>query len=245
METNPLTKISLQEGLSYNTELPRITFKEYGRNITAIVQQMMNLKSPEKRRRACFDIIEYMICLQPLVKNTDDYRNKLWDYLYIMTDYKLDIPNPPFPPPTQPAPENDQTLNTPKTNPLPYPQNTIRDKHYGKNLENLIEKAKKETPYKKYQLSKIIAACMKAINKNSGRDTDDNIKDELYNLSHGELDLRGQDNIRPEGPLAAGNMLPLERNKKRKKMQQQMIQQNQQNNNNIKNKPPLQQPRKK
>jgi hypothetical protein len=120
--------------------------------------------------------------LNPHLKNVEDFRHKLWDHLFLIADFKLDVKSP-YPIPTREA------LKA-KPQPLPYPNTNPRFYHLGKNLEVVIDKAlQEENPEKRLGFANAIAYYMKLAYNNWHKETvhDDAIQSELTGLTEGQL----------------------------------------------------------
>ncbi len=168
--------------MEYNTTRSRLLMPEYGRNVQSMIEYLLTIEDPAARLRNAEVIIEMMGTLNPHLKTIEDYKHKLWDHLYQMTDFKLDV-NSPYPPPTP-----EQVFKKPEV--IPYPQSPIKRRHFGKNVDSLIEKALAETdPEKKQGFTQTIGYYMKLAYTNWHREPvhDDMIKSELAELSNGEL----------------------------------------------------------
>lgn len=155
---------------------------EYGRNVQRMVEYLMTLEDRDQRRKNAEAIIELMGTLNPNLKQIEDYKHKLWDHLVQMTDFKLDVDAP------YPAPTPEQLYKKP--DPIPYPQTSIDNRHFGKNLDALIEKALKETdPEKKQGFTQIIGYYMKLAYTNWHKEPvhDDMIRTELAAMTKGQL----------------------------------------------------------
>jgi hypothetical protein len=159
-----------------------MTIKEYGRNVHNMVSYLMKIEDKETRQKNAEAIIEVMAVLSPQLKDIEDYRHKLWDHLYLMTDYKLEV-DCPYPVPTQEAKEK-------KPDPLHYPKTKIKWNHFGKKFEDLYNKAIEEVDEEKKQgYVSVLTLFMKvAYNNWHGENVhDDMIKDELFAMSKGKL----------------------------------------------------------
>ena len=168
--------------MEYNTTRTKMLMPEYGRNVQKMVEYLLTIEDPAKRLSNAEAVIELMGTLNPHLKTIEDYKHKLWDHLYQMTDFKLDVASP-YPMPT---PESIYK----KPEPLPYPQERIGNRHLGKNLEALLQKAMAETdPEKKQGFTQIIGYYMKLAYTNWHKEPvhDDMIKNELAVLSNGTL----------------------------------------------------------
>lgn len=117
--------------LLYNTERVRLYIPEYGRNVQKMVNYLKTIEDLDKRNEQARAIIKVMEILNPAVHLEEDFEHKLWDHLYIISGFDLDI-NAPYP---MPAPES---LNQ-KPEPVPYSGRPIKATHYGRNIENIID----------------------------------------------------------------------------------------------------------
>lgn len=174
----------------YNTSRERLLIREYGRHVQRIVARALEIEDREERNRFANEIIELMGQLNPHLRNVEDFKHKLWDHLFIMSDYKLDVDSP-YPKKTKEEIEK-------KPTPLPYPKSKIRFKHYGKHVEALVKKAKEtEDPEKREGFAHTIGNYMKLVYQNWNKESanDDVIKDDLRLLSDGELSLDSEANI--------------------------------------------------
>lgn len=156
---------------------------EYGRNIQKMVDYILTIEDKEQRQKNAYAIIELMGILNPHLKNVEDFRHKLWDHIYRISDFKIDIDSP------YPTPTRDEMMKKP--DPVPYPQKNIRNRHIGRNISQIIDKAvasEDETKKKGYVNS--IAYYMKLSYANWHKEQvqDDIIKEELKHLSNGALD---------------------------------------------------------
>lgn len=168
--------------MEYNTTRSKMLMPEYGRNVQRMVEYLMTIEDPARRLRNAEAIIELMGTLNPHLKTIEDYKHKLWDHLYQMTDFQLDVDAP------YPAPKPEEVFKKPEV--LPYPQSSISHRHFGKNLEALIAKALKETdPEKKQGFTQTIGYYMKLSYTNWHKEPvhDDMIRTELAALTNGEL----------------------------------------------------------
>ena len=119
--------------MDYNSSREKLILKEYGRHVQKIVENCVKEKDPVKRNIFAKEITELMGQLNPHLRNVEDFRHKLWDHLFIMSDFKLTVDSP------YPIKERAEIEKRPAR--LPYPQSRIKYKHYGKNVEALVAKA--------------------------------------------------------------------------------------------------------
>ena len=170
--------------MEYNTTRNYLMMREYGRHIQKMVEYLLTLEDKEERQRNAQALIELMGFLNPHLKNVEDFRHKLWDHLFFISDFKLDVDSP-YPIPT---PEGLKS----KPAALPYPKRYPKYSHLGKNLEQVIEKALNEQdPQKRQGFANAIAYYMKLAYSNWHKDTvhDDAIQSELTSITDGELEF--------------------------------------------------------
>ncbi len=170
--------------MEYNTTRNYLIIREYGRHIQRMVEYILTIEDREKRQQQANTVIELMGVLNPHLKNVEDFRHKLWDHLFLISDFQLDVDSP-YPIPTR------EKLKA-KPEPIPYPKRYPRYSHLGKNLELVIDKALKEDDQEKRQgFANAIAYYMKLAYTNWHKDTvhDDAIQQELTNLTKGQLEF--------------------------------------------------------
>ncbi len=158
--------------------------KEYGRHIQRMVEFVLTIEDKEKRNQQSKIIIELMGVLNPHLKNVEDFRHMLWDHLFFISDFKLDVDSP------YPIPE--KATYKAKTQPMGYPKRKPKYSHLGKNLEMVIDKAlKEEDAEKKTGFANSIAYYMKLSYSNWHKELvqDDAIRSELNRITGGELEF--------------------------------------------------------
>ena len=161
--------------------------KEYGRHIQKMVEYLLTLEDKEERQRNAYAVIELMGFLNPHLKNVEDFRHKLWDHLFLISDFKLDVESP-YPIPTR------ETLKA-KPDVLDYPKRYPKFRHLGKNIEVVIDKAlKEENPEKRQGFANAIAYYMKLTYSNWHKELvhDDAIQNELSTVTDGELEFNNR-----------------------------------------------------
>ena len=168
--------------MEYNTTRSRMLMPEYGRNVQKMVEYLLTIEDRAVRLRNAEAVIELMGTLNPHLKLIEDYKHKLWDHLYQMTDFLLDVDSP------YPMPTREEVFQKPEV--LPYPSAKIPNRHLGHNLDSLLKKAMEETdPEKRQGLTQAVGYYMKLAYTNWHREPvhDDMIKNELALLSNGLL----------------------------------------------------------
>ena len=170
--------------MEYNTTRNHLIMREYGRHIQKMIEFLLTIEDPEDRQKNAQVVIELMGFLNPHLKNVEDFRHKLWDHLFLVSDFKLQVKSP-YPIPTR------ETLKS-KPDPLPYPKRHPRFSHLGKNLEVVIQKAlAEENPEKRLGFANAIAYYMKLAYNNWHKELvhDDAIQSELTNITEGQLEF--------------------------------------------------------
>ena len=172
--------------MEYNTNRTKLLMPEYGRNIQQMVEYCKSLPSKEERNEVAKTIVEFMGQRNPHLRDEENYKHKLWDHLYILADYDLDV-DAPYPFPTRE--ELDQ-----KPNRMDYPSFENEYKFYGKSILQLIDRAiELEEGEEKEALIQVIANNMK---KSYNVYNKEHVQDEvifrhLKELSQNKLDLTG------------------------------------------------------
>ena len=174
--------------LEYNTEREHLIIPEYGRHLQKMINHAIAQDSKEERNKLSKAIISVMGNMQPHLRDVPDFQHKLWDQLFIMSDFKLDADSP-FEKPSK------ETLSL-VPEPLAYPQNYPKYRFYGNNIKTMIDAAAKwEEGEMKNALVFTIANHMKKSFLCWNKDTVEDvvIYDHLFELSGGKFDIRNTD----------------------------------------------------
>lgn len=170
--------------MDYNTQQPPMIISEYGRNIQKMVDFACSIKNKEERNKAANAIIAVMGALNPHLRDVTDFKHKLWDHIFIISKFKLEVDSP------YPKPKPEQFKTKPKK--VNYPSQNIKYKHYGKTIEDLIRKGieMEDGDMKKYYVE-TLANLMKRSYLNWNRDSvnDEVIVQHLKEMSKGKLKL--------------------------------------------------------
>ena len=200
-------------GLTYNTEKEQIVITEYGRCIQEMVKKLPEIENREERTEAARYIISVMVQMNPGIKQSSDYEHKLWDHLYIISGYSLDVDSP-FAPPTPVARQG-------KPQHIGYQSNEIKYGHYGQYLIKMIEAAsKEENDTVREALAYSLAAQMKRnyIEWNKSVVNDQVIIDDLKTISGGRLVIADEAKLNSsEMPAKPQQSKPQPQGKKKKK----------------------------
>ena len=168
--------------LLYNTERVKLYIPEYGRNVQKMVDYIKTIEDREKRNEQAKAVIKVMEILNPAVHLLEDFEHKLWDHLYIISGFDLDVDSP-YP---MPAPES---LNE-VPRPVPIQKKPVKASHYGRNIENMLELiAAHEEGEQKLVMIRTLAGYMKQQYLIWNKDTvaDETIYKDMELLSEGRL----------------------------------------------------------
>lgn len=180
----------MPEQFDYNSTRNKLILSEYGRNVQNMVKYITALPTKEERNRYAQVVIDLMGFLNPHLRDVADFKHKLWDHLHIISNFEIDVDSP-YP---KPSPEAIHF----KPDPLKYPHQRIRYKHYGKTIELMMEKAKSiEEPERKRHMVQSIANFMKMAYVQWNKDSvaDEIILSDLYAMSGGQLKLEENINL--------------------------------------------------
>lgn len=122
---------------NYNNTRRKLYLPEYGRHIHEMVDHLLTIEDRQERNRQAKAVIAVMGNLQPLLRDTADFTHKLWDHLFIMSDFQLDVDSP------YPRPTRDDLQMMPRK--LQYSQGRIPFKHYGKYVAMMMNQLRTET----------------------------------------------------------------------------------------------------
>ncbi len=170
--------------LEYNSQREAIILKEYGRNVQKLIEYIRQEGDKEKRTQMAHTLLELIRQLTPSIKDQPENPQRLWDDLFIIADFNLDI-NSPYP-----VPERDILFKKPRK--VEYPQSRIRYKHYGKNIEKLVKEALKiESKEDRDEAIVYLGKLMKTFYGSWHKETLDDavILKDIALLSNGELTL--------------------------------------------------------
>ena len=170
--------------MEYNTKQKRLPLPEYGRSVQKMVDHALTIEDRDERQRCAETIVRIMGSMFPNSRNLPDYERKLWDHLAIMSDFGLDI-DYPFE-----VIKAEEFHVAPKR--VPYQNGEIRNRHYGRIVEEMIAHACRLEPGEEREcLIELIAIQMKknylAWNKDGVEDK--KIFDDLREYTKGAIDI--------------------------------------------------------
>ena len=170
--------------LEYNSQRTSLIIPEYGRHLQKLIDQIITIEDREKRNKAAKYAISVMGSLNPHLRDVPDFQHKLWDQLFIMSNFQLDVDSP------YPIPSKEVLSLKPER--LAYPQNFPKYRFYGNNIKYMIDVAIKwENGDMKDALILVIANHMKKSYLSWNKETveDDVIFEHLLELSNGKINL--------------------------------------------------------
>lgn len=173
--------------LEYNSERPHLIIPEYGRHVQKLIDNCVAIEDAEERHKMAKAIVDVMGNLQPHLRDVPDFKHKLWDQLFIMSDFKLETESP------YPKPEREELAAKPES--LAYPKYDSKYRFYGNNIQTMIDVALTwEEGEAREALYFAIANHMKKCYLNWNKDTVDDhiIYNHLLDLSKGKIDLEGK-----------------------------------------------------
>ncbi len=187
--------------LEYNSERSKLIIPEYGRHLQKMVEHCVAIEDEKERNKVAKSIIAIMGNMNPHLRDVPDFQHKLWDQLFIISDFKLDVDSP-FPKPSRELLEE-------HPEPMDYPQNFPKYRFYGNNIKRMIDEAVKwEDGELKDALEYAIANHMKKSYLNWNRETvdDDIIYNHLKELSDGKINLKNsEEDLSEAASLLRGN----------------------------------------
>ncbi len=215
--------------MEYNTTKESLILPEYGRNVQVMAEHLLTIPDKANRTEAAKELIAIMINMNPAVRETKDFKQKMWDYLAQLCDFKLDV-DFPFPISKQADAEKPERLQ--------YNMNEIRCRHYGYTVERMIQAASDMEPGEEREaLVHMIANNMKRnyVTWNQKSVTDEIVINDLIRISKGRLGMATDTKLMnvnvPSAPLLTKKV----NNFKRQNNNNQGRRNNNNNNNNKNN----------
>ncbi len=172
------------KGLDYNTQREPLLLPEYGREIQKMIDHAVGLPDRDERLRCAKTIVKLMETKVPHIRDNEDYKQTLWDHLYLMSGKQLDIDWP------YDISHAEQILTKPQ--PMPLPKDGIRMRHYGRLVEELFEKLKQmPAGAERDELVRLTANQMKRDLAQWGHGTidDEKVADDLARFTDGVIQL--------------------------------------------------------
>lgn len=168
---------------NYNYLRRRLLIPEYGRHIQEMIDSLLEIEDRDERTRQAKAVIAVMGNLNPLLRDTAEFTHKLWDHLFIMSDFRLDVDSP------YPLPSREDLEVKPEH--LEYPQSNISHKHYGKNIARMLNRLRGEDSQRTEAEMENIVRFMhnRSSEYNQDHPTIEMIANDIHTLSDGAIKL--------------------------------------------------------
>lgn len=177
--------------MKYSISEAPLRLREYGRNIQALVEYAKTIEDKEQRSQTAHEIVRIMSNLNPALREIPDYKQKLWDHIFMIAEYDFDV-DAPYPAPLPPDVEKETEKR------LEYPRGVPRYRRYGWNVQLMIDEATRmeDGPIKDEYIN-IIANTMKMFLRNMDREStpESVLAEHIRDMSNGKLEVRGEDLI--------------------------------------------------
>ena len=176
------------ETLQYNTKRTQLIIPEYGRHVQLMINQIMETQDRDDRNKMAKAVIGIMGNMNPHLRDVPDFQHKLWDQLFIMSNFELDVDSP------YEKPQKEVLAQKPRR--LAYPQKNPKYRFYGNNIKSMINVTSNwDEGDLKSALVYNIANHMKKCFLNWNKDTvqDEVILNHLSELSDDKLKVKEED----------------------------------------------------
>lgn len=175
--------------MEYNTRQKKLPLPEYGRSVQKMVDHALTIEDRAERQKCAETIVSIMESMFPNLRNElPDYKRKLWDHLAIMSGFSLDIDYPV-------DVIKEETFTKPPTR-IPYQNGEIKNRHYGRIVEEMIARAADmQEGEERDAFISIILVQMKKNYIAWNKDTvdDKRIYEDLRIYSNGKIDLENKE----------------------------------------------------
>jgi len=175
--------------MKYSISDAPLRLREYGRNIQSLVEYAKTIEDQELRTQTAHEIVRIMSNLNPALREIPDYKQKLWDHIFMIAEYDFEVDSP-YPAPEPPDIEKERQKR------LEYPRGVPKYRRYGWNVQLMIDEATRmeEGPIKQEYIN-IIANTMKMFLRNMDREStpESVLAEHMRDMSNGQLEVRGED----------------------------------------------------
>jgi len=172
--------------MEYNSQKEILVIPEYGRNVQMLIQHAKTIEDPKYRQAFVEEIVKLMHQMNPQNKSIDDYREKLWNHMFRIANFEIDVVAP-----NGLTPSREDTIKRPER--IGYLRPDSRYRHYGNNVHKLIQKAlEMEEGPKRDGFVQVIGNYMKLAYRTWNKEhyvSDEVIKQDLESLTKGALVL--------------------------------------------------------
>jgi hypothetical protein len=209
--------------MEYNTSRDHLIIPEYGRHVQGMIQRAKEIADPKERQAFVERVVDLVVQMNAQSKNIEDFREKVWKHVFRIANFEIDVI-----PPGGEVPTPEDVFKKPDQ--VAYPHKEIRYRHYGYNVQTLIQKAiaMEEGP-KKEAFTYIIASYMKLAYQTWNKEhfvSDDVVLSDLEALSQGKLSLHESTTL--ADPALAQQQFPQQHQQRSKGKQQGQYRNNKQ-----------------
>ncbi|MCL1974288.1 MAG: DUF4290 domain-containing protein [Bacteroidetes bacterium] len=124
--------------MDYNTQREKLIMPEYGRYVQKLLQKVKTIPDKEKRSEQVRAVVHAMGILNPQLRDMNDFKHKLWDHVFVISNFELDI-EAPFTPPT-----SESFRIAP--NRIGLEDKPLKVNYYGRNIQNMAEALAQRKP---------------------------------------------------------------------------------------------------
>lgn len=202
--------------MEYNSVRPKLIIPEYGRHIQKMIDHAANLEDRNERNRCAQSIITVMGQLNPHLRDVADFKHKLWDHLFIMSNFQLDVDSPYTKPSIEILQEKPEKVDYPKAN--------VKYRHYGKIIQDLVKKAvDHEEGKEKEHFITILLNLMKRtyLTWNNNSVSDEIIVNDLNAMSQNKLAIPADFQFENTSDILQRNMQQQQQQQQKKKRRPQ------------------------
>lgn len=195
--------------LEYNTAMPKLEMREYGRNIQQLIEHCVSIPDREERNKCAYAIADIMVNLFPELNGDETGRRKVWDHINLISGFKLDIDFP--------CKVLEESELRPKPEKIPYSHKTDRYRVYGDNLLRMIKEiSDMEGGVEKDKLIFLVANQMKKllVTVNADAATDKRVFTDIKDISGGGIVIN-EDSYRLNEYIGVNNQQDGKKKKKK------------------------------
>ena len=173
--------------LVYNSKKEGLIMPEYGRHIQEMIKYGKAIEDKDKRQAFIEKVVKLMMQITPQNRNLDDVKVRMWQHVFRIAEYDIDVETPNGEIPTPAAAKK-------KPAHIGYPVVQQRFRHYGHHVQQLIKKAlSMEDGELKDAFVEVIGSYMKLAYKTWNREhyvSDEIIIEDLAAMTNGELEFK-------------------------------------------------------
>lgn len=170
--------------IEYNTSLPKLEMREYGRNIQNLINYCSKIEDREERNSCANAIAEIMLQQFPELKDEEENNRKVWEHINMISGYKLDI--------DYPCEVMKEGEARPIPEKIPYSKKSDKYRVYGSNLVRMIKEISlMDGGIEKDKIIFLVANQMKKllVSVNADSVTDQKVFNDIREITGGSIDI--------------------------------------------------------